>query len=347
MSVPTWIPTAPDMGFRTPLSPFHHDLPPSPRESPISSPSTTPLCSPSSHDSSSFLSSSPSKQPKLTRQMTSFIFDETSHAYSVLLPDKPTWEQAIQHHFPGAIREEAFVKRTYAELNSLGFYNYNTLSCVSLCRDEMCSPFLDEIDSLWKAPFMNIKDEVGKAETLYTHSFCLSSLAGMLFLGVTGMKAAVSHAPIDGHGRQKFVFFAFPHIGISDKGTLGEVERPGHEKPTTACGAIVQLRKELESGFINLETDPSDIEFTLLKQKLLKRIKLFSGEVPSVKKLTYFAYEAILEDLEKLIEQVVDPKFADYAVLTGIQVHSPGGASYIWEGETYTCINGVKDPFVV
>lgn len=38
--------------------------------------------------------------------------------------------------------------------------------------------FLDEIDSLWKAPFMNIKDDVGKAETLYTHSFCLSSLAG-------------------------------------------------------------------------------------------------------------------------------------------------------------------------
>ena len=37
------------------------------------------------------------------------------------------------------------------------------------------------------------------------------------------MKAAVSHAPIDHNGRQKFVFFALPHIGISDKGLLGEV----------------------------------------------------------------------------------------------------------------------------
>lgn len=45
----------------------------------------------------------------------------------------------------------------------------------------------------------------------------------MLFLGVTGMKAAVSHAPIDHTGRQKFVFFTFPHIGINDKGVLGEV----------------------------------------------------------------------------------------------------------------------------
>ncbi len=47
-------------------------------------------------------------------------------------------------------------------------------------------------------------------------------LLGMLFLGVTGMKAAISHAPYE-DGRQRYAFFAFPHIGISDRGTLGEV----------------------------------------------------------------------------------------------------------------------------
>lgn len=344
MTSPAWIPITPDLNIIDNKDNLSSSYPLS-SSFPFSSSYTDSNIS--SSPSSSFSSTSPLDKPPRRQTKTSFIFDETSHTFSVLLPDKPVWEQAIQHHFQGAIREEAFVKRTYANLNDLGFYNYNTLSCVSLCRDEMCSPFLDEIDSLWKAPFMNIKDDVGKAETLYTHSFCLSSLAGMLFLGVTGMKAAVSHAPIDNNGRQKFVFFAFPHIGINDKGVLGEVERPGHERPTTACGALVALRKELESGFINLESDPSDIEYILLKQRLLKRIKIFSGEIPSVKKLTYFAYETILEDLEKLIEQVVDPKLADYAILTGIQVHSPGGASYIWEGEMYTVINGSKEHFVV
>lgn len=307
------------------------------------SPALSPTASPQP-DGASFLKERPTK---LSRQITSFIFNETTHTFSVILPEKPSWDVAIQHHFPGSIREEAYVKRTYKTLNDLGFYHYNTLSCVSLCRDEMCSPFLEEIDSSWKSPFMNIKDDVGKAETLYTHSFCLSSLAGMLFLGVTGMKAAVSHAPIDHNGRQKFVFFAFPHIGISDKGVLGEVDRPGHDKPSAACGAIVQFWSELASGQLHLETDPSDIEYSLLKQRLLKRIPLFSNQVPTVKQLTYLAYSTILEDLEKLISQVVDPALADYAVLTGIQVHSPGGASYIWEGEQYTVINGVKTELTV
>eukprot|EP00026_Physarum_polycephalum_P011689 Phypoly_transcript_11930.p1 GENE.Phypoly_transcript_11930~~Phypoly_transcript_11930.p1 ORF type:complete len:334 (+),score=73.14 Phypoly_transcript_11930:115-1116(+) len=333
MSDPILAPTTPD------LSPSSPDSPSTPKTSPSSSPKGTPP--------TPFLSPLPERPAKISRQMTSFVFNESTHTFSVILPDKPTWEVAIQDHFPGSIREETYVKQTYKALNDLGFYNYNTLSCVSLCRDEMCSPFLEEIDTLWKSPFMNIKDDVGKAETLYTHSFCLSSLAGMLFLGVTGMKAAVSHAPIDDNGRQKFVFFAFPHIGISEKGVLGEVDRPGHEHPSSACGAIKQFWKELASNSLHLETDPSDIEYSLLKQRLLKRIPLFSNQVPSVKQLTFFSYDTILEDLEKLISQVVNPAKADYAVLTGIQVHSPGGASYVWGGTQYTVINGIKTELVL
>lgn len=288
------------------------------------------------------------KRPsKMMRQSTSFVFHEDTHTFSVVLPDKPTWELAIQRHFPGAIREEAFVKQTVALLNSRGFYDYNTLSCVSLCRDEMCAPFMEMIDQHWKSPFMNIRDDDGKDETLYTHSFLLSSLAGMLFLGVTGMKAAVSHAPFDKEGRQRFVFFAFPHIGISEKGILGEVERPGHEKPSTACGALVHLHEELKEEFLHFELDPSDVEYSLLKQRLVRRMPLFSGKVPSIRELTELTHQAILEDLERLIHQVVEPEKADYAVLTGIQIHSPGGASYIWEGEMYTVIGGKKEPIVI
>jgi len=288
------------------------------------------------------------KRPtKIMRQSTSFVFHEDTHTFSVVLPEKPSWEQSIQTHYPGAIREEAFVKTVTNTLNGLGFYNHNTLSCVSLCRDEMCSPFLDLIDQHWKQPFMQIPDDVGEEEILYTHSFILSSLAGMLFLGVTGMKAAVSHASCDKDGRQRFIFFAFPHIGISEKGILGEVERPGHATPSTACGALVALHSQLKEDYLHLEADPDDIEYSLLKQRLLKRMPLFSGKVPSIKELTDLTHKAIKEDLERLVKQTVDPEKADYAVLTGIQVHSPGGASYIWEGEMYTVISGEKTPLVL
>jgi hypothetical protein len=186
---------------------------------------------------------------------------------------------------------------------------------------------------MWKSPFMNIKDDVGKAETLYTHSFCLSSLAGkrvvgkveekrkggeggrgrrgergrteggknerintstifsslppspllsspffcsfyilkylfnfysgMLFLGVTGMKAAVSHAPIDSNGRQKFVFFAFPHIGISDKGILGEVS------------IFSPLSPSLSILFPPLSPSPMEAKFSFFFPCSLPLIKAF------------------------------------------------------------------------
>jgi len=276
---------------------------------------------------------------KLKRTKTCYSFNEETHSFSVVEPEKPLWLIAIHTHYPGAIREEAFVKKTHTALEACGFNHFNTLSCVSLCRDEMCSPLLNLVDQHWKSPFMNIKDELGKKETLYTHSFIMNSLAGMLFLGKTGMQAAISHAPAEG-GRQRYVFYAFPHIGISDTGKLGEVERPGHDAPSTACGALVAFCKELQTGNLHLELDPRDIEYSLLRQRLLKKIQMFTGAAPTIKQLTDFTYQTILEDISQLVEGSVDKTASDFAILTGIQIHTPGGASYIWPGTMYMVREG-------
>lgn len=286
------------------------------------------------------------KQRKgLFRLRTSYSFNEETHCFSVVEPVnvKPLWESTINKHYPGAMREEAFVKKSHTILDEYGFHRYNTLTCITICRDEMCSPFMELVDEHWKSPFMNIKDEEGKKETLYTHSFVMSSLAGMLFLGTTGMMAAVSHAPVDTKdGRQRYVFFAFPHIGLCDKGTFGKVERPGHEQPTAACGALAEFNHELTKGDLHLELDTQDIEYSLLKQRLLKKIKLFSGHIPSIEELTNVAYETIVEDLEKLVDRTIDKKASDYVILAGVQIHTPGGASYIWPGTSYVVKEGVR-----
>lgn len=59
----------------------------------------------------------------------------------------------------------------------------------------------------------------------------------MLFLGKTGFLAAQHHAPNE-EGRERYVYFALPHIGVDAKGEIGRHDRPGRLQPSHACGAL-------------------------------------------------------------------------------------------------------------
>ncbi len=74
------------------------------------------------------------------------------------------WKKTLKKTFPGSVREEEFVTevrdsfysqkkaqmllvlflflltQTEKVLNERGFFPHNALSCVSVCRDELCSP---------------------------------------------------------------------------------------------------------------------------------------------------------------------------------------------------------------
>ncbi|MQK95365.1 hypothetical protein, partial [Escherichia coli] len=58
------------------------------------------------------------------------------------------------------------------------------------------------------------------------------------------------------------------------------------------------------------------------------------GEVPDLLTLTKITLKVIVEDLENIIEKVVDPKKANYAVISGIQIHGPE-ENYIVPDESY------------
>jgi len=258
-------------------------------------------------------------------------------------PEHINWLKILHGFYPGAVREETFAKSTHQALEALGFRNENTLACVSVCRDEMCLPFVDLIDHKWKSPFVCITDDVGSERTVFTHTFVLSSLAGLLLLGRTGVGAAISHAIKAVDGRQRFIFYTLPHIGISREGILGEVERPGFSQLSHACGALVKIHSELKKGPLNLQLDPDDIEYSYLKEKLAKKLPP-GGGLPSLKDLTDLTHQIIVEDLERLISLVVDREHADYAVITGVMVHAPNGRSYISPGKVYSVVQGKEEP---
>jgi hypothetical protein len=90
---------------------------------------------------------------------------------------------------------------------------------------------------------------------------------------------------------------------------------------------------------------PMDVELSLLKQRLM--LHLPSGPAPDLVTLTRLAYETILADLEQMITLTVSTASSDYAVLTGIQVHGPGGKEFVWPGTLYVVIAGRKQNLVL
>lgn len=52
---------------------------------------------------------------------------------------------------------------------------------------------------------------------------------------------------MQGTGRERYVFFSFPHIGIDENGEVGAISRPGRAKKSCACGALAKCLNEVKS----------------------------------------------------------------------------------------------------
>jgi hypothetical protein len=227
------------------------------------------------------------------------------------------FEERAVEIFPEAVERETFVARSLAALAVHGFVPGSALLMIGVCRDELTFPLVDRLRSVW-----------GPA-------FDLSSLAGMLFLGRTGIAAARDHAP-SADGRQRFVAFVFSHIGIDEDGVVGQCRRPGQAEPSPACGALEAFRRELAAGRLDVDLDPGDLEQSLLKQRLLRRISY--GEVPDLVGLTRIARDAIYDDMAALVSQLEHGADTDVAVISGVQVHGPGGSGFVAPGRGFARI---------
>lgn len=236
------------------------------------------------------------------------------------------FQQVLEAHFPGALPEDRYVEASTAALGELGFGKDNSIACVGVCRDEITRPLIDRLQDAWG------------------DCFVFSGLAGMLFMGKTGLAAAHHHAPVAG-GRERFVHFAMAHIAIDEQGEIGLCHRPGRPEPSGACGALMAMRQEMIEGRVHPEPDPLDPEFVLMKQRLLGHIPY--GEIPDLVKLTKVTREMIAEDLEQLVQATLDPQHADSAVMTGIQIHGPENRHYVWPAPGSAVVGGTKREVLV
>lgn len=242
-------------------------------------------------------------------------------------------------YFPVVQKDTDFLARVSESLADLGFTKDNSIALVDACRDEITRGLVANIDKI------------------YGESFNISGLGGYVNCGKTGFMAGMAHSPTlpdrdqNGKIREKYIFFAFPHVAVSANGEEGLVQRIGREKISSACGALLAIQGEAKSwsGDASIPDDP---EYQVLRNKVLHKQSCqceMHKDPPSLMDVTKTALDVITEDLNDLLAKVVDPQKADFAVITGIQIHAgTKGApedenqfiDYVAPGTMYAVVNG-------
>lgn len=240
---------------------------------------------------------------------------------NVTLQDFPLFRNRVEARLPGTVALCDYFPQTSGWLRRYGFEDENTLGMVAACRDEIATPLVDQVVEHWG------------------RTFGCRSLGGFLLLGRSGIATGVGHAPLAG-GRRRFVFYAMPHIAISEQGEIGTVHREGMQEASHACGSLATVQAELESGRIDLRMDFDDIEQCSVRQKLLSALRY--GDKPDLMDMTQLACRIIHDDLVRLLGEVVDPAEFDYAWLTGILIHGPHDTHWVWPGRCG--VAGAFDP---
>ena len=122
----------------------------------------------------------------------------------------------INQHFPGSIGMDDWLFRIENKLGEFGFTGDNTIAQTNFCRDEITAPLKNGIHDI------------------FGYAMDIDGLAGFTAAGLTGLGAGMSHSPTDPDGRERYVFFAMPHIAVDSAGSPGDCIRAGR----AGCGNL-------------------------------------------------------------------------------------------------------------
>ncbi len=128
--------------------------------------------------------------------------------------------------------------------------------------------------------------------------FKMGGLDGFPFTGLTGMAAFASHVPDEG---AVFIYYG-PHVGITKKGVIGEINRVGQSKNSSCCGAAKGalaklIHNEITAGNItDLDYQMNTIEQILFKEKE----RILRANTP-LYETTEVIYEAIDQRINELV----------------------------------------------
>src|SRR5699024_742354 len=150
-------------------------------------------------------------------------------------------------------------------------------------------------------------DEVNSIEFPWNENFApfrLAGLGGYPFGGLTGMGAFAAHIPTEGVA---IIFYA-PHIGITNEGTAGKINRSGQQITTGCCGSeTAALQKLLNDGIREGDFDDEDYQQKKIEQLLFKEKARIQNAEQNILEAVEVVYEAIESKIGQLINKTEFP----------------------------------------
>lgn len=230
------------------------------------------------------------------------------------------FDQALRKEFPDAVPLDEFISTVRVTTSELGITPERTLALVGTCRDEEAAGLVAAIETKWG------------------RSFRITSLGGVSFMGRSGWRAAFGHIP-DATDRGALLVVCAPHIGISDAGEVGRMNRRGQDLTTPACGALSGLLAQVEAGALPAEVDPDDFEAT----RLALRVVDPAAPPASLVDLTTAAAEAAEAEVWAALDDVELWHRHDLLVYGAVQIHALDRIDRIWvRHATFQSADGVR-----
>jgi len=229
-----------------------------------------------------------------------------SKVKNVLTRSSSDFDRLVKKKFPGAISNTRLTKKVVAALEGKGFTPDNTLVATSFCADELARVLEDD--------FVKI----------YGQNFNLGGLSGFPFAGNTGFGAMSAHVPDDGfcltiHG---------PHVGITQDGVIGKVERSGIALVDSCCGSAIAASnylKGITDGSANINTGIqlfSDFQQGAVQELILPHGKRLNEADDRMKELPYALYDSQDVLVRDIIESGKGGIKQGLALLGGIQINT-------------------------
>mmetsp|Transcript_31572 Transcript_31572/g.58308 ORF Transcript_31572/g.58308 Transcript_31572/m.58308 type:complete len:304 (+) Transcript_31572:66-977(+) len=216
------------------------------------------------------------------------------------------FDKMVKKNFPGAISNKELESKVASILEGKGLTPANTLLCTSLCCDELARSLEDDLNEV------------------YGHNFNLGGLSGFPFAGNTGFGAMSAHVPDDGY----CLLVHGPHVGITQDGVIGKVERSGIALVDNCCGSAIAASNYLKgitdgTGDINPRIQQfSDFQQGAVQELILPFGKRLERAEDRMRELPYALYDS----QEVMVTDIVNTGKGGIkkglAVLGGIQINT-------------------------
>ena len=218
----------------------------------------------------------------------------------------PSIERLIKEHYPNAVTEVTFFEQIWQVLEDNQQIDLSkVLLANSLCADDVIPVRESDIPS--------VKTE-GKLKRHFLGPFSMGGMAGIPYSGLTGLSTVAHHAPDGGS-----VLIAYgPHIGITDRGDLGILLRPGQHRESAACGALTLALEHFRASPEYLPPfDDDDTEQMTLERRLLPfRSQILNAENPLLA-ATEITYTIIHELIHRYVRARIGEFSCEYLTFAG------------------------------